>query len=166
MARRKKGLLGKINIPEGSKIIGLSMGAIGAKMFNAPAKKMLAKYLPADDPTTPGVEGRTGRLMLSGGKVLIGGILLKNRNKMIQDAGAGWLAVSGMELLDQLIPQLNINSVGYLDDIESVGEVVEIDLDRVAPGLNGYDASLENYQEVAGITDDYLNEEMELAGYY
>ena len=158
----KKGFLG---IPI-NRLVGVGAGAVAGKLINAPAKKMLAKYI-SDDPTTLNVrEGRTGRLVLAGGKVLGGAYLQKQRSQFIKDAGFGLIAVGALELVEELAPNINLGGVGSYEDMERVGEVVEIDLDRLTGSGNKFDQRLENYQEVAGrFTDEYMEEEMELAGY-
>jgi hypothetical protein len=163
---RKKASVGNSLIPgiPVERIAGLSAGIIGGKMVNPLAKKYLSRFLQPDNPETPGTEGRMGRIGLAAGKIVLGGYLqTTNVSPMIKDAGLGFAGVGGLELVEELIPSINLGGIGLLEDAEYVGNVVEIDLDQ----LQGFDQSLESYQEVAGsITEDYVDDSMELAGMY
>lgn len=159
--RSSVGMIPGVDTDKLQKIGVMVGGGVAAKMVNPMAKKYLAKWLPGDDPDTPGREGRKGRMIISGGKVLLGGVVAqKVDNELINDAGFGFAIVGGIELVDELIPSLSLDGVGYLEDYENVGNIIEIDLDEV----DGFDQDLENYQEVAG--DDYVDDDMELAGDY
>lgn len=157
-SKKRKGSIGAIDIAglDINRAIGIGGGAVAAKLLNTPAKKYLAKYI-TDDPTTAKNEGRLVRLALAGGKI-IGGLLINTRvdNELVQDAGLGMAAVGGIELFEELAPNINLN--GVTDSFESVGNVLEIDLDS----LEGTQETLnlESTHAVAG----YDPTAMEIAG--
>jgi|GEM_PF-4334878 len=160
MARRKQ-FLG-INV---NRLAGMTAGAAAAKMINPQLKRLVGKYI-TDDPATSKDEGKMARIAVAGVKVA-GGFYVHNkmRGQFLKDAGLGIVAVGGLELLEQVAPNLQLAGVGYLDTME-VGNVVEVNLDALRGGSK-VTQDLENYQEVAGnVTDDYLEDEMELAGVY
>lgn len=156
--KSRKGSIGSLPIPgvDLQRVAAVTGGAVAAKMVNPVATKLLDKYLPAGNPNA----AKYARAGVSGAKILVGGYLQTQKSQMAKDAGIGIMSVGGLELVEIFVPQVKIS--GLLDDAETIGNVVEIDLDQ----LNGFDNDLESFQEVAGITDDYVAEEMELAGMY
>ncbi len=158
---RKKQFLG-VNI---NRLAGMTAGAAAAKLVNPALKKVVGKYI-VDDPATTKDEGKMARIAVAGVKV-VGGFYVHNKMKgqFMKDAGLGIVAVGGLELLEQVAPNLQLSGVGYVDTME-VGNVVEVNLDELRGGSKVTE-SLENYQEVAGsLTDDYIEEGMELASVY
>lgn len=130
--RRRKASVGMIPGVDMDKLqrVGVMIGGgVAGKMVNPYAKKYLAKWMPEDDPETPGREGRKGRLIISGGKVVLGGVVAqKSSNPLINDAGLGFAVVGGIELVEELFPKLSLDGVGYMEDYEQVGNIIEIDL--------------------------------------
>ena len=160
-----KGL--NIDVP---KTVAMGGGALAAKAVNPMINRIVAQYIPQNDPSTATQEGKVARLLIYGGKLFIGGYISKNfgrRNGMVKDAALGWNTMTGLEIINELFPNLNIS--GMLDDFESVGNVVEIDLDnneiKALSGNRIISDNLEDYQDVAGITDHYIDDSMELAGH-
>lgn len=140
------------------RLAAVTGGAVLAKAANAPIGGILQKVLPN---YSEAGSGRMLKVILSGGKIFLGAYAnQKMKNQMVQDAGLGVMMVGGLELLEEFVPQLNIAGINIFDDYENIGEVVEIDLNR----LNGPQVynSLEDYQEVAGVQS--YAAEMELAG--
>ncbi len=159
---RKNQFLG-INI---TRLAGITAGAAAAKFVNPQLRKMVGKYI-TDDPGTEKNEGQMARIAVAGVKIA-GGFYVSNkmRGQFMKDAGLGIVAVGGLELLEEVAPQLQLSGMGYVDTME-VGNVIEVNLDELRGGGSRVTEDLENYQEVAGgVTDDYLEDEMELAGVY
>lgn len=155
--KKKKGLLGNLNI-DINRVGAVAAGAAGAKMLNVPLNRLVDRY--AGEST-----GKVVKMVVPGVKILGGTVLMNQKNQMVSDAGLGMAAIGAIELIDQLIPSAGLGGLGYIDDMERVGNVVEIDLDELAPGaMNGYQDNLDEYHAVAG--HEWLDPEMELAGVY
>ena len=173
MAKRRKsggkisgiGKLGKgLSV---NRVGGLVAGGAAAKLVNPILTQTVGRFMPANDPATPGREGQIIRASIHGAKILVGNKLSQSKSEFLQNAGEGMMVVAGIELVSELFPGMNLS--GFLDDALNVGSVVEIDLNREMIGStssNEFDKDLEAYHDVAGFADEYVDDAMELAGVY
>jgi hypothetical protein len=149
------------------RLAAVSGGAVGAKLINYPIKKGIEKVLPEEKMASlPEWQQKGIQLTFPALKVAGGAYAQTMENQYVKDAGMGVLAVGAIEAIDILIPAVDMSGVsGVFDDFEHVGNTVEIDLDDLS-GADGFDRRLESHQQVAStFASDYLQEEMQLAGY-
>lgn len=154
---RKCGKLGAMDGDNLTKGAAAGGGVAASLLINVAVRK-----IPMVDEQLNGQNGKIVRGGLIVAKGAAGLYAASNSDDHISAFGMGVVGssvVEGINLAYQLISKREDSLLGYTEDTELLGEVVELDLDELG---NPY-SRLEEYHAVAEVDDDFVTEEMELA---